>query len=73
MRKLQRWSFGLVPDSRRTKVLAKHRRQNAFALKYGLKILTFAISCLLAAVAITFTYLLAIKLFEAGVFTPPGS
>lgn len=73
MKRLQRASFGLVPEAKREKAWAKHRRQNAWALKYGYRIISFVVQLFLAMVALTATYMFAIQLYEAGVFNPPGT
>lgn len=73
MKRLQRMSFNLVPESRRAKAWEKHRRQNAFALKYGLTMVTIAVNLFLASVLVTAAYMFALSLYDSGALSGPGT
>ncbi len=71
MRALQRRSINWLPESRRAKAWDSHRKQNAFALRYGLKIITVMMNILLASILVTLTFQLALRLYETGILSPP--
>ena len=48
-------------------------RQNRFARRYGLKILTVAVNVLLASIIITLSFLMALNLVDQGILTVPDA
>jgi len=73
MKRLQRNSTKWFGPSRESKALESLRRQNAFALRYGLTILTFAMNLLLASILITGSFFLLQYLSDTGALHVPGS
>lgn len=71
MRAAQNRALGLVPAAKREAALASHRKQNAFALRYGLRILVVMFNILLASVLLTLTLTASLRLYEAGLFNAP--
>jgi hypothetical protein len=71
MKRLQRRSSKLFSDSYRPNAMSSLQRQNRFARRYGLKLLTMSFMLLLGSVAITGTYFGALFLYESGYLTPP--
>jgi hypothetical protein len=71
MKRLQRSALSLVPEGRRAASTEGIRRQNRFARRYGKRILSFAIACMLASLMLTFTFQLALLLLDSGVLTMP--
>lgn len=72
MKRLQRASTRLRGPEHEHKAWESLKRQNAFALRYGLKVITFSITLLLASAAITGSYLLLLRLQESGALHVPG-
>lgn len=73
MKRLQRNSTKWFGPDREARAWESLKKQNAFALRYGLKILTFAINLLLASALITGSYLLLGYLRESGALQVPGT
>jgi hypothetical protein len=73
MKRLQRTSLQLWGEPRRQRALASLRRQNRFARRYGLSLLTVAFNVLLASVAITATVFVALIMLESGYLTAPAA
>jgi hypothetical protein len=69
MKRLQRGAENLVPERRRPSVRASTARQNRFARRYGLGILTVSINLLLASMALTACFYVALYLVENGSLT----
>lgn len=72
MKRLQRASTRIRGPKHEARAWESLKRQNAFALKHGLRILTVSITFLLASMIITGSYLLLLKLTEAGALQVPG-
>lgn len=67
MKKLQRGSVKLFPEGdRRDRAWASFRRQERFARKYGLKILTVVVTLCLTSVVLLFAYSLIMRALEEG-------
>lgn len=73
MKRLQRASTRIFGPAREARARESLKRQNAFALRYGLRILTVAVMVLLASALITGSYLLLGYLNENGVLRVPGT
>ncbi len=73
MKRLQRASTKWFGPEREAKAWESLKRQNAFALRYGLRILTFAINLLLASILITGSFYLLGYLRDSGALTVPGT
>lgn len=71
MKRLQRKSFSWGSPQWQAKLLKGHKRQNAFALRYGFTIIYVMINLLLISIALTLAFLFAIYLFEKGLLTLP--
>jgi hypothetical protein len=71
MKDLQRRSSHLFTDRYRPKARESLVRQNRFARRYGLTLLTLSMTLLLASVAITVTYFIAMSMYESGYLTAP--
>jgi hypothetical protein len=71
MKYLQRRSIYLWPPSMREKAQRSFARQNNFARRHGLTLLTGAIGLFLASLTFTLTYQAALTIVEDGVLTPP--
>lgn len=72
MKRLQRASIGWMKPERRERVWESMQRQNAFALRYGLGILTVAVYLLLLSFLFTGSYFLLLSLQERGVLSVPN-
>jgi hypothetical protein len=73
MSSLQRRSLLLFPPASRERTWKSMVRQNRFARRYGLKILTVAVNVLLASIIITLSFLLALNLVDQGILTVPDA
>ncbi|HRF59176.1 MAG TPA: hypothetical protein PLH94_04590 [Fimbriimonadaceae bacterium] len=71
MRRLQRWTISRVPPERRDAARRSMYRQDRFARRHGLRVLTFAITLLLGSLLLTLFWFLGLALYEAGALTPP--
>jgi hypothetical protein len=71
MRTLQRASYGWLPEGKRARAEQSLIRQNRFARRVGLTMLTVTINVFFASVAITATLSLSLRLIESGVLTMP--
>lgn len=66
MRRLQRGSVKLLPEGpRRDRAWARIRRQERFARKYGLRILTWVVTACLVSIALLFAYNVVTWLIDA--------
>ena len=70
MKRLQRASAKLFPESRREKAKRSMNKQNQWARKVGLQLLTFSINMLLGSMIITGAYFLILGLYESGYLNP---
>ncbi|MBC8064326.1 MAG: hypothetical protein H7Y17_05815 [Chlorobia bacterium] len=70
MKKLQRASANLFPAHKREKAWTSMKRQNSWARRVGLRLLTFSINMLLASMIITTTYFVVLGIYEGGYFEP---
>jgi hypothetical protein len=71
MKRLQNGWLKLVPPKQREKADAIQKKQNRWALKYGLPTLQVAMNFVIASVALTLVYLIIVNLNEAGTFHVP--
>lgn len=71
MKNLQRGSMKLFPASRRAKAYANFTRQNAFARRNGVRILTGAYSIMIGIFLVETAYSVVINLDANGFFTMP--
>ena len=71
MKRIQRGMFALIPATARASVYRRHVRQNRFARRYGLRILTMSLNLLLGTILLCAVYLTATEMYVAGVFNPP--
>lgn len=71
MKRLQRWSWQIQPESRREKARLSLQRQNLFALKYGLRLLRLTVMLFFGSVMLTLSYLAVLELQQAGAFEVP--
>ena len=70
MKGLQRSSLRLVREARRSEVSQSIKRQNRWARRVGLPLLTLSINLLLASIVITTSYFLILGVYEQGYFEP---
>lgn len=70
IRAAQRFWINRVPEHRRAKTWAAHCRQNRWARKYGLTILTVSFTIAYAMVVLTVAYSLAVAVVISGYFGP---
>lgn len=66
---LQRRSVAWLPERTQIHARASLRRQNRFARRHGQQILTWTITLFLASVLLTWTFLLALNLYDSGMLT----
>lgn len=71
MKRLQRASFRLFKDGNRGRAWKSFQRQNAFARRWGLRMLTAALNLLLASLAITVSFFVITYLIDTGALTLP--
>ena len=71
MKRLQRGWAQALPARMREGARASVSRQNRFARRYGLPMLTFSVNLLLASVALTLAFLVALRLAESGALSLP--
>ena len=71
MKNFQRWTVEVLPISMRDKARDGLIRQNRFARKIGLPMLTFMMSLVIGSVLITTTFMVAMHLYETGYLTIP--
>lgn len=71
MKRLQWASTRMFGPEREVRAKESLKRQNAFALKHGLKVLTLCITLLLASAMITGAYMLLLKMKETGALEVP--
>jgi hypothetical protein len=57
-------------ERRRAKMMESMRRQNRFARRIGLPLLTLSVNLLLASVILTTSYLTVLRLYESGYLQP---
>lgn len=73
MKRLQRASRNLFPANKRDQAWRSMVRQNRWARKVGLPMLTVAVNLLLASLVLTTTYFVVLGMYESGTFTAPDS
>ena len=66
MRRLQRASVRLFPASKRERVQQAAIKQERFARKYGLTVLTFSLNVLALSLLLTLTYALVTEAIDRG-------
>lgn len=71
MKRLQRASLNLFSGERRERARSSMVRQNRWARRTGLSLLTFSVNMLLASMIITGSYFLILNLYESGYFNGP--
>lgn len=71
MKRLQRASTRIFGEARQAKAVASLQRQNAFARRYGLPLITIALNLMLASILVTTAYLILLNLGESGALTVP--
>ena len=71
IRLLQRRWLTWVRESKRDSALKSLKRQNQWARRYGLRMLRFAVTVLLASAVVTYSYGFVLQLYEQGVLSPP--
>lgn len=71
MKRLQRASQRLFPEHKRAKAIQSMNRQNRWARRFGLKLLTFSVNMFLASVIVTATYFVVLDLYQGGYLEPP--
>ncbi|MES1227289.1 MAG: hypothetical protein ABUL72_01380 [Armatimonadota bacterium] len=72
MRRLQRASVNLFPESRRAKVHESALRQERFARKYGLAVVTLSLNVLALSLLLTGTYALVTTAIDRGWIVMPS-
>ena len=72
MRRLQEASVSWLPPEKAHRARLKLVRQNAFARRIGLRLLTFVAMLFLVSLAIQAVYSAAIYLVDSGVLRPPS-
>lgn len=73
MKRLHRRTAELFPESRRERIQGSLNRQNQWARRAGLPLLTFSINILLASMVLTTSYFLILGLYEGGYLAPPAA
>lgn len=71
MKALQRRSHFLFPPEKRGRAHESFIRQNAFARRNGVRILTWVFNLILAYIVIGFVFLAVVELNDRGYFTLP--
>lgn len=71
MRRLQKSWVNRLPEKMRERTRQSIRRQNAFALRYGLIFLVVVMNFVLAMVAVTLAFRLALSLYDSGALSIP--
>ncbi|MFZ4507330.1 MAG: hypothetical protein ACOYON_06505 [Fimbriimonas sp.] len=71
LRRLRLRMGNSLPPELRAKVKASANRQDRWARKYGVPLLTVAFQLFIASVLITGCYMAALQLFESGVLSVP--
>ncbi len=71
MKTLQRKSIELFPRKMRANARESMARQNRFARRIGLPMLTFMMNLVVGSILITACFLTALHLFESGFLTIP--
>lgn len=66
VRRFRRGWLRKIPDSTARRMV----RQDRFARRHGLAILTFSMTLVLASLALTVTYLVALEMLNAGLLRP---
>ncbi len=72
MRRLQRGSMNLIPASRRAGARENRMRQNRFARRHGVPLLTFMFKLLLASIVFTGCYFIALWFLATGGINTPN-
>lgn len=57
---------------REVKMRASLHRQNAFARRWGLRLITLMMNLLIASIVITLVYTTALGMYESGLFKGPN-
>ncbi|MCC7231074.1 MAG: hypothetical protein IT203_11830 [Fimbriimonadaceae bacterium] len=70
MKRLQVASLRLFKEEKRGRARLSINRQNRWARKVGLPLLTFAITVLLGSMILTGAYFMVLNLIESGVLDP---
>ncbi len=73
MKALQRRSSFLFPPSRRGRAHESFMKQNAFARRHGVRILTMVFNLVLAVVVLDIAYWGTLSLYVNGFFNPPSN
>lgn len=73
MKRLQRRSLRMLPSGVQGRAHASTVRQNRFARRYGLRMLSVSINLLLASVLITVCYQTVLYMQESGTLTVPDA
>ncbi len=71
MKGLQRGSAQMLPPRMRQGARASIARQNRFARRYGLSMLTVSLNLLLASLALTLAYFVALHVIDSGALSLP--
>jgi hypothetical protein len=71
MKRLQKGWLNWVREAKRQGAAESVKKQNRWARRFGLPLLTLAMNLLLVSVILTVAYLTAINLYEAGAFSVP--
>lgn len=66
VRRVRRWWLRSLPDRTAQRMI----RQDRFARRYGVAILTFSLTIALGSVTVTGCYLVALALVQSGVLAP---
>lgn len=72
MRRLQAASLRWLPETRRARAWDSIRRQNRFARRIGLPLLTVMVNLLLASVTVTVAFRLVLAWVQSGLLEAPG-
>ncbi len=73
MKRLQQVSQNLFPEPKRSEIRSSWNRQNRWARRVGLPLLTVSMNLLLASILLTTAYFLVLGLYEGGFLAPPSS
>lgn len=70
MKRLQRGWISRYPPTKRDKAWNSFKRQNRFARRYGLKLLTISLNILFISFFVTMTFRVVVWLYESGFLEP---
>ena len=71
LKSLGRAGPNMFGPERKEKMLASMKRQNRFARRIGLPLLTISVNLLLASMLLTTSYLAILRVYESGYLQPP--